>query len=106
MNLTPDQWGKNVAVGLSVPDTLLPNLLGALLPLLDQGSWQVFGSMTIGETVDAYGVVFSSIVEMDGPLHLGGGMYREMLFDIVDGDVVYIVDENGAPIFVLLNVEW
>lgn len=92
--LTPDSPTENVGLFLTVPNTLLPSIMGAISSLWQPYRWEQFGSMTIPEVMNAIGGVILSSVE--GPLPMtelasasftrAGGSYSTASLSFVDVD--------------------
>lgn len=61
--LTPDAPTGNVEIRLTVPNTLVPHVNGALAQLWEPWKWEQHGSLTVAETMDAVGTIFTGLYE-------------------------------------------
>lgn len=61
--LTPDTPTDNIVVQFTVPNTLLPSIMGAIARLWDPYVWEAYGTATIPETTQLVGSTILSVQE-------------------------------------------
>lgn len=61
--LTPDEPTSDVVLQFTVPNTLMPSVVGALASLWNPHHWEKYGALEIPDTLEYVGDIITSIVE-------------------------------------------
>jgi len=102
--LTPNVPNRTLGVSVDVPDTILPLFLGAILELWDPLGWEVFGTCTIGETIDLVSDLFLS-VDYDQSLVPGEvDQYKAFLYGDKNPDIYFLTDDQAHPLYAILDL--
>lgn len=103
--LTPDIPAGDIYISAIVPNTFMPYVVGAIAEMLLSWHWEEFGNLTPDETIDYIHSILDSIVEYENPIGETGMRYRMMLHTVIDGDIVFLTDVDGNPLFGLFDLE-